>query len=113
MSEDWSERASAAASLAKTIDDETAPVLLRLLLDADDTAVVQAAAKALLARSDDSGVRLFCTAYAQADDELGDHLNDSLLAVSQQPENLRLMREAAQTGMQGAGKALRWLRLDM
>jgi hypothetical protein len=81
-------------------------------MDADNTAVVQTAARALLARSDDSGVRLFCIAYAQADDELGDHLNNSLLAVSEQPDNLRLMREAAQNGMPGARKALRWLRLD-
>jgi HEAT repeat protein len=110
-SEDWSERAAAARVLAEALDDETKPALLRLLSDHDNTAVVQAAAESLLARRDSLGIDLFCVAYAQADDELGDHLNDSLLAVPQQPENLSLMREAAQRGMRGAIQALQWLRL--
>jgi hypothetical protein len=80
-------------------------------LDPADTAVVQAAAEALLARRDDTGVRLFCTAYSLADDELGDHLNDSLLAVQWQPENVRLLRDAAKSGTPGASTALRWLGL--
>jgi len=111
-SEDWSDRAAAAKVLALSIDEETKPVLLQLLLNQEDTAVVQAAAEALLARCDDSGINLFCIAYAKADDELGDHLNDSLLAVPQQPENIRLIRDAAQKGMPGAIRALLWLRLD-
>jgi hypothetical protein len=111
-SEDWSERAAAAKVLAESIDDETKPVLLRLLLDHDDTAVVQATAEALLARCDDLGINLFCVAYAQADDELGDHLNDSLLAAPQQPDNLSLIRDAAQRGTPGAMRALQWLRLS-
>jgi HEAT repeat protein len=65
MSEDSSRRAASATVLAETIDDETEPVVLRLLLDPADTAVVQAAAEALLARRDDTGVRLFCTAYSR------------------------------------------------
>jgi HEAT repeat protein len=110
-SEDSSRRAASATVLAETINDETEPVVLRLLLDPADTAVVQAAAEALLARRDDTGVRLFCTAYSLADDELGDHLNDSLLAVQWQPENVRLLRDAAKSGTPGASTALRWLGL--
>jgi hypothetical protein len=110
-SEDWSERAAAARVLAEALDDETRPALLRLLSDHENTAVVQVAAESLLARRDGLGIDLFCVAYAQADDELGDHLNDSLLAVPQQPENLSLMREAAQRGVPGAIQALQWLRL--
>jgi hypothetical protein len=112
MSDDWSARAAAARILAESIDNETRPVLLRLLLDHADTAVVQAAAEALLARCDDLGINVFCTAYAQADDDLGDHLNDSLLTIRRQPENLSLMREAARSGMPGARRALLWLRIE-
>jgi len=111
-SEDWSERAAGARVLAESIDQETKPVLFRLLLDHDNTAIVKAAAEAVLARRDDLGINLFCVAYAEADDEVSDHLNDSLLAVPQPPDNLSLMRDPAQRGTPGAIQAPQWLRLD-
>jgi hypothetical protein len=63
----WSVRAAAGRQLAASDKiEEVADLLHRLLLDAQDTAVVQETAVALLERKDTIGLRLVLLAYSQA-----------------------------------------------
>jgi hypothetical protein len=71
---DWAVRAGAAAELARETDDEAAAALGRLLLDRHNSAVTEAAAKALLARNDLFGADLVFGAVALGDASLNDHL---------------------------------------
>ncbi len=75
----WQERAAGARRLgrqARTADTDRR--LLDLLLDNEDTAVSQAAADAVLERDDDSGLRLYVTAFGQAEEDTRDKLSDCL-----------------------------------
>ncbi|MGA5098543.1 hypothetical protein ACPCAC_14455 [Streptomyces lavendulocolor] len=72
----WSVRADAGRRLAGMAQDaEVAAVLLRLLLDGQDTWVTQETAEALLERGDETGLRLVLAALTTADDDTGDHLH--------------------------------------
>jgi hypothetical protein len=78
----WSVRADAGRRLAGTAQDaEVAAVLLRLLLDGQDTWVTQETAEALLERGDETGLRLVLAALATADDDTGDHLHAAVTNV--------------------------------
>ena len=85
-SPDWATRVAAAQQLAAWADrDDIAPILHRLVTDPDDTAVVQAAALALLGRNDVRGVRIVAGGIAALldDDDLmdtchADHLCDAV-----------------------------------
>ena len=112
LSPDWDQRAEAASILGATAADDVADLILRLLWDDEDLAVVDGAAEALLNRADEAGVRFFCIAYAEADDQLGDHLNDSLLRVRQDSRLLALFRRDAAMGQPGAIEALNWLHIE-
>ncbi|MFD7335566.1 hypothetical protein ACFV98_06140 [Streptomyces violascens] len=79
-SPEWSVRAAAGRQLA--VSDrigEVADVIHRLLLDAQDTAVIQETAEALLERKDTLGMRLVLLAYSRAvtNDDV-DHLGAAL-----------------------------------
>lgn len=66
-SESWARRAAAGRQLAEWAEHEEAgPVLQRLLLDAHDTGVTQATARALLERQDVVGLRTVLGALSQA-----------------------------------------------
>ncbi|MEV4639210.1 hypothetical protein AB0J80_17830 [Actinoplanes sp. NPDC049548] len=78
-SPDWRARAQAGQDLARHADrDDVADRLLALLLDAQDTAVTDATAGAVLQRGDVTGVRLLARAVAAADDEHLDHLSAAI-----------------------------------
>lgn len=76
-SPDWAVRARAARQLAARADHpDIAKLLLRLLLDREDTAVTDAAGQALLERNDLDGLRPIAHAVATAGDpEYLDHLH--------------------------------------
>ena len=75
----WQEQSSEAATLAARAGVAEADArLMALLLDPDDTAVSQAAAEALLARRDAAGLRLFVSAFGQADEDTRNKLGDCL-----------------------------------
>ncbi len=75
----WEARADEARNLAPRADEpDIALRLLPLLLDAEDTAVSQAAADALLARSDRVGVALFAEAFGRAEEDTRNKLSDCL-----------------------------------
>ncbi|MEU3606280.1 hypothetical protein AB0E83_12615 [Streptomyces sp. NPDC035033] len=78
----WSVRAAAGRRLAAFAEvPEAAEALRRLLLDDRDTFVTQETAEALLARRDVLGLRMVLAAFADADDDTADHLDDALLGV--------------------------------
>ncbi|MFE3526507.1 hypothetical protein ACFXOD_33850 [Streptomyces sp. NPDC059161] len=72
----WAVRAAAGRRLAAAVTaPETAPVLHRLLLDGQDTAVVQETAEALLRRRDAWGLRVVLKALSDAErDDVADQL---------------------------------------
>jgi hypothetical protein len=105
----WSDRAVAATELTAQLDEEVEPIVQRLLAD-EDTGVIEAAAAGLLARRDLHGVRLFCSTHVEADEHVGDHLNDVLRdAVRATPAIIGLLRTATERGQPGAGEVLSWL----
>jgi HEAT repeat protein len=111
LSTSWSDRAAAATELARQLDAEVEPTLHLLLTD-QDAAVVEAAAAGLLERGDQYGIGLFCLVHREADDQVGDHLNDVLRdAVNATPEIVALLRTAAEQDQPGAVDVLGWLRM--
>ncbi|MFD5586539.1 hypothetical protein [Streptomyces sp. NPDC127063] len=71
----WARRARAGRELAPYADvPQAAPVLLRLLLDAEDTAVTRQTAQALAAVGTVAAVRLLALAVADADGNQADWL---------------------------------------
>ena len=75
----WQERSAEAATLAARAGEaEPGARLVALLLDPEDTAVSQAAAEALLARRDTAGLRLFVSAFGQAEEDTRNKLGDCL-----------------------------------
>ncbi|MBE2317743.1 suppressor of fused domain protein [Solirubrobacter sp. CPCC 204708] len=70
----WEDRCQAAERLAAYDDEVARQALLRLLTDSEDTAPIQAAAHALIARGDEAGARLIFRAIALGDDDASDHL---------------------------------------
>ena len=76
----WSVRGAAGRQLARSDKiEEVADVLHRLLLDAQDTWVIQETAEALLERKDTIGLRCVLMAYSQADThDAVDHLGAAL-----------------------------------
>lgn len=105
-SPNWEHRMAAAETLAATADIDH-DVMLRLLTDDENTAVIQAAAVALLKRRDLIGVRLFLEASAEMDDDSGNHLNDALWSVpiESRAEVAELMLDAGRDGFEGADDA--------
>lgn len=105
----WERRASAARVLAASLDEETAPVVRGLLAD-PDLAVVSATAESLLLFGSVQAVSLYAEAYAAADPQVGDALNDVMRrAVQQNPSVLTGLKELSETGHVGADMALEWL----
>ncbi|CAL9619225.1 hypothetical protein SUDANB99_05780 [Streptomyces sp. enrichment culture] len=81
----WAVRAAAGRRLAVAAREPgVAPVLHRLLLDDQDTAVTQETAEALLERWDVHGLRLVLAALAVADDDTGDHIDSALHNICHQ-----------------------------
>ena len=75
----WQERSAEAATLAARAGEaEPGARLVALLLDPEDTAVSTAAAEALLARRDTAGLRLFVSAFGQAEEDTRNKLGDCL-----------------------------------
>ena len=73
------ERSAEAATLAARAGEAGAGArLVALLLDPEDTAVSQAAAEALLARRDTDCLRLFTSAFGQAEEDTRNKLGDRL-----------------------------------
>jgi hypothetical protein len=72
-SPDWGKRVGAAAQLA-ALDSPDADVELGRLLRDENTAVIDAAAEALLNRGNESGIRVVLKALVAADDESGEHI---------------------------------------
>lgn len=69
QSESYRDRAAAATRLTRLADVPTAQAWLhRLVLDDEDTAVTEAAARALAARGDELALRVLAGAMSQADD---------------------------------------------
>ena len=80
--------------------------MLALLLDADDTAVSQAAADALLARDDAVGVRLYASALGQAAEDTRNKLADCLYDDS--GERWGRVERLLQSLADEADEAVRW-----
>ncbi|MGW7051131.1 hypothetical protein [Streptomyces sp. NPDC054887] len=78
----WSLRAAAGRQLAASVRiNEVADVLLRLLLDAQDTGVTKDTADALLARKDTAGLRHVLLAMSRAADfDTADQISAALNA---------------------------------
>lgn len=74
-SEDFKRRAEAAQELVK-YTDQVAERCIERLLDDPNTAVIEAAVEALLRQRDTRCAALLLAAYARADDQVGDHMND-------------------------------------
>ncbi|MBV6699160.1 hypothetical protein [Kitasatospora aureofaciens] len=86
----WSVRAAAGRHLAAYAHLPAATdVLRRLLLDGQDTAVTQETAEALLERRDTCGLRLVLAAFADADHDSSDHLNDAIICSCLQSDEDR------------------------
>jgi PBS lyase HEAT-like repeat len=105
-----SDRMEAASALAEMADAEVEPVLVKLL-DDENLAVIGSVADALLQRAEPVGIRLFCIGFERANDQVGDHLTDSLRAVERNPRVVAVLKEAAREGQAGAVEALNWLRV--
>ncbi|MFJ3226094.1 hypothetical protein ACIPJS_22425 [Streptomyces sp. NPDC086783] len=92
-SPEWSVRATAGRQLAAAaLTDDVLAVVLRLLLDPDDTAVTQDTAEALLARGDGVGLRCVLLALSRATspctmDELGAALDCTPLWMTDEGTN--------------------------
>lgn len=107
----WEERAEAARVLAEVNDDRALSVVDDLLND-ENLAVVKATAESLLQRGDPRSVSRFTKAYANVDDQAGDHMNDVLgPAIVSQPRLVASLRVLAQRDDAGARKVLDWLNL--
>jgi HEAT repeat protein len=70
---DWRERARAPVQLAAA-STPAADAALARLLDDPDTAVIDAAAEALLRRGDRAGLRVILAALNNVDTEVGEHI---------------------------------------
>jgi hypothetical protein len=75
-SDDWHERARAARALAQVNELAFVSHVLRRLLDDRDMAVIEVAAKVLLARGDLAGARLVFAAVSNPDAGVGEHVMD-------------------------------------
>ncbi len=91
----WPVRAAAGRRLAGSAEDAgVAEVLLRLLLDGQDTAVTRETAEALLERGDVCGLRMVLAALSSADDGTGDYLDGAINDVCcQSEEGLAQLKE--------------------
>lgn len=101
----------AIAPLVEVIDTDprAGEALAKLLRDPGDLAVAHAAATALLRRATVHALTIFARAYAEADEQYGDHYNDELRDAAQdQPELLDRLRALADTE-EGAREAVDWL----
>lgn len=104
-------RVRAIASLVEAIDTDprAAEALATLVRDRGDYAVAQAAAASLLWLGTEQALTLFARAYAEADEQYGDHYNDELReAVHDQPGLIDRLGTLANTE-QGAREAVDWL----
>ncbi len=73
----WEGRAGAAQRLGPVAGEPEADEhLMRLFPDAEDTAVSQAAANAVLGRRDLAGLRLFATAFVLTDEDTRNKIGD-------------------------------------
>lgn len=112
-SEHWEVRAAAARELVKYTDPLVERCIERLL-DDPNTAVIEVAVEALLRQADTRCAALFLTAYSQADDHVGDHMNDVVRELWGRnfplPDLcLAVLREGDEQAKAGAAALLRWL----
>jgi HEAT repeat protein len=108
-SDQWAERVAAAGVLARMDDAESQAALLRLLQD-ENLAPVAAASRAVLMRASEPSLALFTSAYAEADDQVGDCMNDELCtAASADKEVVAALERLAGAGDAGAQRCLDWL----
>lgn len=89
QSHDYRDRVVAATGMARLAHLPAATTWLqKLLLDAEDTAVTEAAARALIARGDEHGIRALVAALTEADDNQVDWIESGVgdaLGESSQP----------------------------
>ena len=106
---EWNDRATAGEVLA-TFDDTEAGAALDALLADPDLAVVKRTVAALLAMPSADSLRRFTSAYVNADDQVGDAMNDELRAAVVMNPRLRLgLTALAEEDDLGAQMALEWL----
>lgn len=105
----WEDRAVAAETLA-SIDDAEADAALVTLLSDENLAVIRRATRCLLRLRTTKALERFTDAYAVADDQVGDAMNDELRAAVVESPRLRpALLELAKAGDAGARAALAWL----
>ncbi|WP_433891971.1 hypothetical protein [Streptomyces sp. CA-111067] len=81
-SDDWGDRADAGHGLAAFAEmQEAAELLLKLVLDPDDTFVTRQTAEALLRRKDKAGLTTVASALAVADDNHADWIHTATVDV--------------------------------
>ncbi|MFE9562454.1 hypothetical protein ACFYM0_15265 [Streptomyces sp. NPDC006487] len=91
----WTRRARAGRDLASSADvPEAAEVLLRLLLDAEDTAVTRRTAEALARTGTTAAVRLMALALVEADDSRSDWLRTGVHDARVAPDGVPDVVEA-------------------
>jgi hypothetical protein len=83
-SPDFADRAAAGAQLVAYADvPALVDLLLRLLLDEEDTFVTKEVSEALLARGDLTAMRLFAKGWHRADDDQIEDFGDPMLLVAE------------------------------
>jgi HEAT repeat protein len=108
-SDRWEERAAAAGALASFDDTEADAALVALLSD-ENLAVIKRAAACLLTLPISGALERFTNAYAMADDQVGDAMNDELrVASATNPGLFSALMELANEGDAGAQLAVSWL----
>ncbi|WP_327257584.1 hypothetical protein [Streptomyces sp. NBC_01244] len=91
----WTRRARAGRDLASFADvPEAAEVLVRLLLDAEDTAVTRRTAEALARTGTTAAVRLIALAVVEADDNRADWLQTGVHDARVGPDGVPDVAEA-------------------
>ena len=119
VSPSWVRRAAAGRGLASFVDvPEAAEALVRLLLDAEDTAVTRRTAEALAEVGTVPAVRLVALALAGADDQQADWLRtgveDAVLGRDDAPPPdiagacRRLARDPEPAVRRGAAEIVTW-----
>lgn len=117
-SPDCDQRVEAAQELSRHVGDSVADGALARLLADDNLAVIEAAGDALLRQRNQQAATLFLTAYAAADDEAGDYMND-LIDPLWRGEGVpvvdlcrAVLRDGNAQAQAGAAELLRWLGVE-
>jgi HEAT repeat protein len=104
-SPEWQQRPDAAYALAEFRDLRAQSALLALLHDQADTAPMEAAARALVARRDTYGTDLLCRAIATGDDDTVDHLLFFIAVANTHVEYV--MNELAEAALKSEDRVIR------